>query len=376
MPNGRRTNRSRGERPPRPEQAAQNELLELFGFEIDREPQVFYPRTNEGLITSRRIIDPELRESFGMVAETVEIHPDKVLVEIPKAGEPVKYDREIRANLETKDDLKEQPAVYEEEGNIRRARGRFVVEVVPVLVIGGVAYGFRRTGGREREGMGSSWPLQSLPGNELAKDIMKEFLIIGRHKKTGKQVIIASELAEENESEWVRAAKRRVLEGWKTELQQLIVRQTKGAALDELNKKIKELSKVHTIETVKFDSLGEEFEQLAQTIETIINGREEKIKGLFRFDDTTNTVTVTKPARLELEEYDIELYDATGRDRQIVAVESPKSSQSFELNQILTSLEKQKLAQTKKGGPVALPQNTIETLQLRKPYAVIPQFTN
>jgi hypothetical protein len=322
------------------------------------------------------MIDAPIRDRFGMTADTLEHHPNKIKIAVPRGGEPIKYDERIPAELQTKDSLKEQAVVIEDEGKVRRARGRFAVEVAPILIIGNQVYGFRRGGGREGQGVSTFWPAQTLPSQEATRDILKEFLLIGRHKKTGKRVFLTPPLPDGSQDGWVRDAKGRVLAGVRQELERAELTEADKSVVGELAEKSKSITPVHDIKTVEPVDMSPEFENMAQTIELEVDGAKETMKGLFRFDDTTNTAIITKPIRLDLEDYDIEIYDATGRNRQVINIESPHSSQSFETRQIMEAIEAEdrRLVQKQKGGPVVLPEDKYETARLRKPFAVIPHM--
>ncbi len=357
----------------REQDRAQQELLELFGYDVKREPELFFPRTNESLMHSRHLVNPAFRNDIGMVAEKVALKGETVQIGIPKTGEPIKHREQTPAELESKNDLAGRALVYEEKGNERSIHGQIAVEVSPLLVIGESIFAFKGSEGRRGQA-GGSWPMQSLPTQEVGRDLLKEFLLIGTHKKTGEQVIIMPDLPVESEQDWIRQAKENARQQLAGELERETTQGTDLTVLAETNHKVQQIDKAAKVIRVPVDEMGEELHAVTQVIETTIDGRSDKMRGFFSFNEETNTATVSKPIRLELEDYDITPFDATGQNRQIIKIDKPSSQQSFPVNEVMRALQGHELVQKEKGGPVELPKEIVMSTLLRNPHAVIPDF--
>lgn len=340
----------------------------------------YYPSTNDSLRRTVESLPDVYAGKIGMTADEIGFSPKKVSVSIARFGEVMREtDRVPAADLSTGQEIAAQGITISRDAQDIKISGQLPVQVMTSLILGERAIAFRQAElGSVRGASGPVGLLGHMPGQEISSEISKEYFMIA--KKGQNEVILAvgSKEPEQRQTRRVIQAKERVVQSLRGKLQELM--SAKGSSkeqLKEVTDQIAYIQKQRPIVFIKEEPLPDEIESRMKSIETVIDGDKETLKGYVHFDESSKAVTIARPVKIEPSLYGIrsetiKLYDATGKDRDIRFVDGSERDLAPMMQTMLRNLHRPEPVQKEDGGLREIV--AAETRLYRDPYAVLPSF--
>lgn len=392
MPPRRFINRREGgqrfeQRQPRPNRQAVEDqlLLGLFDdFGDDTIAQSYAPKTNRDLRFNNRRQDAY--EDLGLTVDQMEVRGNQVRLSIPETGPTIRLNEKSPGEGDTIRDLADQTLAVTREGEALKVEGRMAPRVGSALIVRDRAgnekmYAFSRPE-LETFGRGISGPtglMQTLPGQQIDREVNEEYLLFAKDKSTNEEVMVAVDTGEPHDLQARRVlrGKSRIIRVKQSQLQQSM---TRKASPDQLKKQTNELQyllKTRRIVYVKKRPLAPQLESQMKNVTTEIDGEKETMRAFVRFDE--RQPTIIRPVCIEPESSQIDLstmraFDADG-ERECIQVTDPERGQLSYVQEIARNLGRAKLVQEKPGGPVVMPA-PVEVQVWSHPESVLPIETH
>jgi hypothetical protein len=354
-------------RPPRREQQPKSDW-ELLGLVPSREAErgVNYPRSSAELLHSHDHLAPEVRDHIGMFASQVEYHPDRIRIIVKPNDELVRDSDKVPAtDLPLKNQLLEEGVSVDKIRNLHIATGSFPIEESTILLVGDKAAVFEGGGGRP---VVINSPTQALPTESIGQDILENYFIVGKSKDGSRKMIVPSTGSGEEE-QTVRISKERILQSLKEPLRQSIISsRSKQPVLD----RIADIESVYDPMHVKPEPMTSQFNDFAQKIELVIGDKVEVFYGIMRYNNDTQTITLARPYRIDPKGLNLELYDATGRNRPWRWVTAKEATRSGIMSEMMYGLGEKKHKEKVLNSVI---DRKREALLLRSPYSLPPTIS-
>lgn len=343
------------------------------------------PLTNESLMRqAAAYTEMPHADQIALTASEIVYKGNTVSIGIDKEEQPVRDDRLDSSELPSRSELGLQAYVMEREGHSAIVKGSFPIGVSATLLLPTENGQYEAIAFRQAESplvrgeAGATGAAQMLPGREAVSEIGEEHYIIGQHRQTRQEVILAIK-TDEPESRQIGRVLRsneRALQGLRVSLEAAL--KTKGYRDNDvikLTQRINYLQENRPIVFAEPEKLPIALDQSLQRVTASLNGQEETFRGLVRFDDRTKSVHVSRPVAINPAKVGIrikEIIDASGLNRQQRRVSAVEKSLALDMQEWMRSLAGPEKVQDKTGE--VTPPALLEARQYRYHYEV-PKIT-
>lgn len=334
---------------------------------------------NGALLRQSLLLEPSTSQ-LGLSASQVEMGDGRSTIHIKESDPLVRANEQVGSKeAPLVDELSNEGlSVTKKDGSVA-INGRILVDYATALMVGDNAVAFRRPEFDFAVGRGFAGPVglaHDHPGHQIPEEINQEHFMVG--KKGKEEVIVGVDTGQplEQQKQMLRQTRERVLQGYRSILAQKLKRGGEPKELEEINRKVANLSRPREIVLLPKKALSPEADSHMQTIETKIqNGHErsEKIRGYLNFDAKRRIATVGQIVRIDPAEAGVEIkeiIDGLGMNREIRYTAPDDRGWAPEIKQLFRDVTRTKPVQDKHK-MIQLPDRVPGSL-LRDPYALPP----